>query len=411
MTPSKSPASVLIVGAGHAGTATAVALRQHGFAGRVTVLGAEEEHPYHRPPVSKAYLSDGAQPELLKAPTWFQDNDVDLRLGRRVASVDRGAGRAALDDGDVVTFDTLVLATGARARAIPLHLPRTGCWTLRTFREAVAFRRVLRDRPRIVIVGGGFIGLEVAAAARRSGCAVTVVEREARLLQRIASPVLSAAVTKHHRDQGVEIRLEASVTEIVEGADGSTRAVRLADGTELECDAVVIGVGAEPRDELAREVGAGCDGGVLVDQCARTSVPGVYAVGDITRRPVAGYEGHFRLESIPNAGEQAKQAAAAIVGAPPPRPEVPWFWSDQYDLKIKIAGLLVGADRHVVRGDPAADQFAIYHLDAHQRLLAVEAVNSAGDFMAGKKWIASRATPAVDLLPDSTVPLRELVSA
>ncbi|WP_164737294.1 NAD(P)/FAD-dependent oxidoreductase [Georgenia sp. SYP-B2076] len=411
MGPSSAPTSVLVVGAGHAGTATAVALRQYGFAGHVTVLGAEAEHPYHRPPVSKAYLSDDAQPELLKGPTWFQDNDVDLRLGRRVTSVDHGSGRAVLDDGDVLSFDTLVLATGARARAIPLSLPRAGCWTLRTFREAVAFRQVLRNGARIVIVGGGFIGLEVAAAARRSGCAVTVVEREARLLQRIASPVLSQAVTRYHRDQGVEIMLEASVTEIVEGADGSARAVRLADGTELECDAVVIGVGADPRDDLAREVGADCDGGVLVDGGARTSVPGVYAVGDVTRREVAGYDGRFRLESIPNAGEQAKQAAAAIVGAPPPRPEVPWFWSDQYDLKVKIAGLLVGANHHVVRGDPDAGQFAIYHLDAQQRLVAVEAVNSAGDFMAGKKWIASRATPSVDLLPDSTVPLRELVPA
>ncbi|MGK5114603.1 NAD(P)/FAD-dependent oxidoreductase [Geodermatophilus sp. CPCC 205506] len=411
MNTSDSPARVLIVGAGHAGTDTAVALREFGFTGGITLVGGEQEVPYHRPPVSKAYLHEHDQPEVLKAPGWYEHHDVDLRLGDCVVEIDHSVRAARLEDGTTLGYDVLVLATGARARTLPHRLPATGCWTLRTYREAIAFRDVLRAGARMVVVGGGFIGLEVAAAARDYGCAVTVVEREARLLPRVASPVLSEAVTDYHRRAGVEILLGASVAEIVESADGSVRAVRLGDGTELACEAVVVGVGAEPRDELAQAIGAHCESGVVVDDAARTSVTGVYAVGDVTRRQVAGYNGRFRLESIANASEQARHAAAAIAAAHPPRPEVPWFWSDQSKLKIKIAGLVTGSTRLVVRGDPRSERFAVYHLDDQNRLVAVEAVNSAGDFMAGKKWLGARATPTLDRLSDTTVPLRELVPA
>lgn len=411
MVPSESATQVLIVGAGHAGTAAAAALRQFQFPGAVTLVGEEEEHPYHRPPVSKGYLHDDAIPDPLRAPDFFTDQDIDLVLGRRVVAIDTDSRRATFDDASSMSFDTLVLATGARARALPHRLPRAGCWTLRTYREAAAFRRVLTDQARIVIIGGGFVGLEVASAARLAGCRVTVVERERRLLQRIASPALSRAITSSHRDRGVEVLLGVSVQEVLGGDDDHVRAIRLDDGTEIECDAVVIGVGAEPCEDLARAVGADCDGGVLVDGDARTSIPWVYAVGDLTRREVAGYAGRYRLESIPNAGEQAKLAAASITGATRPKSEVPWFWSDQYDLKIKIAGLLVGAESHVVRGDPKTGQFAVYHFDKQGTLIAVESINSAGDFMAGKRWLSSGTTPLVDLLSDPNIPLRELVPA
>lgn len=411
MADNDSPGRVLIVGAGHAGTAVAAALRQYKFRGSITIVGDEEEHPYHRPPVSKAYLREDAGPELLRAPKYFEDQGIRLMLGSHVTAIDTSTRQAVLDNADPVPFDRLVLATGARARALPHRLPRTGCWTLRTYREAAAFRHVLNEKARIVIVGGGFVGLEVAAAARMRGCDVTVIEREARLLQRIASPALSRTLTSYHLKQGVEVVLNASVQSVLGGDDDHVRTVRLDDGTEISCDAVVIGVGADPRDELARALGADCDGGVLVDDSARTSIPWVYAVGDLTRREVTGYAGRFRLESIPNAGEQAKLAAASIVGAPLPQNEVPWFWSDQYDLKIKIAGLLAGAEDHVVRGDPETGKFAVYHFDHGKRLVAVEAMNSAGDFMAGKKWLSSGKTPLVDLLPDPNIPLRELVPA
>jgi 3-phenylpropionate/trans-cinnamate dioxygenase ferredoxin reductase subunit len=405
------PSRVLIIGAGHAGAATAATLRQFGHAGAITIVGDEEEHPYHRPPISKAYLHGDAEADLLRDPTYYRDQNIELQLGRSVESLDLTTRTAMLDDKTELGFDELVLATGARARTLPHPLPEHGCWSLRTYRDAIGFRSVLQSHSRIVIIGGGFIGLEVAAAARSRGCEVTVIEREQRLLQRVASPLLSEALTALHQDKGVRILVNAELQEVQAGEDGGVDAVILEDGRRLPCDAVVIGVGAEPRDELLRQLGAECDGGVVVDSSARSSLPGVYAVGDVTRREVPGYPGRIRLESIPNATEQAKQAAAAITGRAAPRPEVPWFWSDQYDVNLKIAGLLAGSSRTIVRGNPSSASFAIYHLDTADRLLAVEAVNAPGDFMAGKKWIASGAAPSIDLLPDLSVPLRDLVPA
>lgn len=407
-----SPSSrVLIIGAGHAGAATASALRQNGHTGSITLVGDELEHPYHRPPISKAYLHGAADPELLRAPAYYVDQNIALRLGRTVTSVDLAARTALLDDGAELAFDDLVLATGARARALPNKLPARGCWSLRTHQDALGFRSVLEAGSRIVIIGGGFVGLEVAAAARKYGCEVTVIEREQRLLQRVASPELSAALTTIHRDRGVNIMVNASLDEILESPDGSVSAVTLEDGTRHVCDAVVIGVGAEPREELLKSLGAKCNGGVEVDGSARTSLPGVYAVGDVTRREIPGYQGQFRLESIPNTTEQANQVASAITGRPVPHPEIPWFWSDQYDEKLKIAGLLAGSSRTIVRGEPGSGAFAIFHFDDTGRLVAVESLNSSGDFMAGKKWIKANSRPNLDLLPDISVPLRELVSA
>ncbi|MDQ0078575.1 NAD(P)/FAD-dependent oxidoreductase [Arthrobacter oryzae] len=405
------PSRVLIIGAGHAGAATAASLRQYGHTGTITIVGDEDEHPYHRPPISKAYLHGDAEADLLRDPSYYIDQNIELKLGRRVESLDLTNRTATLDDSSEHGFDELVLATGARARTLTHQLPERGCWSLRTFRDAIGFRSVLESRSRIVIIGGGFVGLEVAAAARSRGCEVTVIEREQRLLQRVASPHLSEALTALHRDKGVDVLVNAALHEIVASRDGGVEAVILEDGRRLPCGAVVIGVGAEPRDELLRQVGAECDGGVIVDSSARSSLPGVYAVGDVTRREVPGYPGRIRLESIPNATEQAKQAAAAITGRTVPRSEVPWFWSDQYDANLKIAGLLAGSSRTIVRGNPSSGSFAIYHLDDADRLLAVEAVNAPRDFMAGKKWITSGASPSIDLLPDLSVPLRDLVPA
>lgn len=400
---------VLIVGAGHAGAATASALRQQGHTGPITLVGDEEEHPYHRPPISKAYLHGDTGADLLRAPSYYADQNIELKLGRVVDSIDLDARTATLDDGTGLAFDQLVLATGARARSLPNQLPDRGCWSLRTYRDAIGFRSVLESGTRIVIIGGGFVGLEVAAAARSRGCEVTVIEREQRLLQRVASPALSEALTAVHREQGVEIIVNAALSEVVAGRDGGVEAVLLEDGTRLPCGAVVIGVGAEPRDELLRQLGAECDGGVIVDASARTNLPDVYAVGDVTRREVPGYPGRIRLESIPNTTEQAKQAAAAITGRPVPRAEVPWFWSDQYDINLKIAGLLAGSTHTIMRGEPTSGSFAIFHFDDADHVVAVEAVNAAGEFMAGKKWISSKAALSLDRLSNTSVPLRDLV--
>ena len=262
---------------------------------------------------------------------------------------------------------------------------------------------------RLAVIGGGYIGLEVAASARTLGLAVTVIEREARLLARVACPALSGYFEDRHRARGVGFELGAAVAGI-EGGAGCVQAVRLADGRAVPADLVLVGVGAVANDALAREAGLRCDGGILVDQAARTSDAGIHAIGDCTRRPLPLYGCTGRLESVPNALEQAKQAAADIVGRPPPAPEVPWFWSDQYAIRLQIAGLPLGAVATVLRGDPATDSFAVFHLAADGRILAVEAVNAPTEFMGGRAMIGRRKCVAPADLSNLSLSMQHLAA-
>ncbi|MGY1806220.1 NAD(P)/FAD-dependent oxidoreductase [Blastococcus sp. SYSU D00669] len=403
---------VVIVGAGHAGAGAAALLRQHGFTGSITLIGEESQVPYHRPPLSKAYLTGAhGEPELLRPAQFYANQDVELLLGRRVAELDPADHRLRLGDGSEVRYDAAVLATGARPR--PLAVPgadRPGVHTLRTYEDACVLRGRLGPGSRLVIIGGGYVGLEVAAAARRLGAEVTVLERADRVLARVAGPGLSAWLTEYHRSRGTVIDTDVEVIGFAVDGDGAVSAVDLADGRQIPCDVALVGVGAVPCDELARTAGLVCGNGIVVDDRARTSAEGVWAIGDVTSRPVHHYPGtHCRLESIPSAGEQAKQAVADILGLPAPVPEVPWFWSDQFDLKLQIAGLFGSAEASVVRRHPDTDGFATFHLDGDGRVLAVEAVNAGAEFMAGKKWIAGHATPDVHRLADPAVALRDLV--
>ena len=258
---------------------------------------------------------------------------------------------------------------------------------LRTADDAEALKKVLGPGQRLAVIGGGYIGLEAAASARALGCEVAVLEREDRVLARVASRPLSDFFEAYHRARGVEFDLGASAVAI-EGA-GKVEAVRLADGRAIACDAVLIGVGAIPTDDLARAAGLECRDGVVGDLEARSSDPSVFAIGDVTRRPMPLYDREWRLESVPNALEQAKQAAASIAGRPAPPPEVPWFWSDQYELKLQIAGVPFDSDELLVRGDPAKAAFAVFHLKG-DRIMAVEAVNAAAEFMGGRQLILAR---------------------
>ena len=260
----------------------------------------------------------------------------------------------------------------------------------------------------MAIVGAGYIGLEVAAAARRAGIAVTVLEREPRILPRVASPALSEFLADRHRRGGTDIRTGVRVSAF-DGDGDRVRAVVLADGERIACDRVLVGIGALPEDRLGRHAGLACENGLIVDAQGATSAERVWAAGDMTCRRVEGYEGRRRLESIPGATEQARQVAAAIAGVPAPAPEVPWFWSDQFELKLQICGLLGGEDAVTVRGDPAADRFALFHTAA-ERLIAVEAVNSPRDFIAGKSLLRERRSIDLDRLGDESVSLRELVA-
>jgi len=402
---------VVIVGAGHGGVNAAALLRQQGFAGEVTLLSLEEDFPYHRPPLSKDYLKGQLhEAELLLKPVeFYAEQRIALRLGTKVLSIDTASRQVHVDDGDPIAFDALILATGADPRRVAIPgADLNNVLALRTRGDAEALGKHLTDGSQVVVVGGGYVGLEVAASAIHLGATAVVLEREERVLARVASEPLATWLTGHHRHMGTVIETSVDVAAFEDRGDGSVAAVVLTDGRRFPCDVALVGVGAVPCDALAAAAGVECDGGILVDDAGRTSVDGVFAIGDATRRPLHHYDGTFRLESIPSAVEQAKQATNAILGKPAPRSEVPWFWSDQFDVKIKIAGLLVGPDETIVRGDPSSGQFAVYHCRAN-RVLAVETVNSGSDFMAAKQFIDRGVQLDPAQLADTSVSLRDLV--
>ena len=402
---------VLIIGAGHAGGSVAAFLRQYGHDGPIVLAGQEDAPPYQRPPLSKAWLKGEADLEalLLRPLSFYAEQNIDFRPSTVAVSVDPEAKTVAFHDGASETYDLLVLATGSTARKLPVPGgDHPDLLELRTLRDAERLKAVLGPGKRLAVVGGGYVGLEAAASARALGAEAVVIERAPRVLARVASETLSAFFTQQHRARGVEILTGAEVTAVAR--DGVT----LADGSVVRADAVLVGVGALACDGLARSAGLLCDDGVVVDDQARTSDPAVFAVGDMTRRPIPalgpvhGGRRH-RLESVPNALEQAKQAAAAIVGRPGPAAEVPWFWSDQYEYKLQIAGLPVDADRQVVRGDPGAGGFAVFHL-AGDRVVCVEAVNAPPEFMAGKQLIAKTTPVSVEKLGDPAISMKAVAA-
>ena len=394
---------VLIIGAGHAGGSVAAFLRQYGHEGPIVLAGEEDAPPYQRPPLSKAWLKGEADLEalLLRPLSFYAEQTIDFRPSMVAVAVDPAAKTVVFEDGSSETYDILVLATGSMARKLPVPGgDHPDLLELRTMKDAERLKAVLGPGKRLAVVGGGYVGLEAAASARALGAEAVVIERAPRVLARVASETLSAFFTAQHRAHGVEILTDAEVVAVAR--DG----VSLAGGSVVRADAVLVGVGALACDALARSAGLTCDDGVVVDLEARTSDPAIFAIGDMTRRPIPVHGGvHHRLESVPNALEQAKQAAAAIVGRAGPTPEVPWFWSDQYDVKLQIAGLPFEADRQVVRGDPTASGFAVFHLYG-DRIVCVEAVNAPPEFMAGKQLIA-KATPVdVDKLADPAVSMK-----
>jgi 3-phenylpropionate/trans-cinnamate dioxygenase ferredoxin reductase subunit len=404
-----SQPSVVIVGAGHAGGSAAAFLRQYGHDGPITLIGEEPCLPYQRPPLSKAWLKgEAGEDELqLRPASFYEEASVAVRLGAVAMSIDRAARTIRLNGGSILPYDKLILATGARARSLPVPgADLEGVYALRTAAHAESLKAELGPGRRVMIVGGGYVGLEVAASARALGAAVTVIEREPRLLARVAGEALSGFFHAYHGARGVRFVLGASVSAI-EGRDGRASAVVLDHGERLPCDVVLIGVGAIPNQELALEAGLPCQDGVIVDLRARTEDPDIYAIGDLTRRPLPLYGRSFRLESVPNALEQAKQAAADITGHKPPAPEVPWFWSDQYDLKLQIAGLPFDVDHLIVRGDPSSAKFAVFHMSG-DLIQAVEAVNSPAEFMGGRLLIGARRPVSREKLADSAISMKEV---
>jgi len=404
-------AKVVIVGAGHAGGSAAAFLRQYGHEGPIVLIGEEPLLPYQRPPLSKAWLKGEADADslALKPQEWYAEANVALRLQGVATSLNRGDRTVTLASGEVISYDFLILATGARARALPIPgADLSGVLALRTAADAEALKAALGPGKRLAVVGGGYVGLEAAASARALGAEATVIERESRVLARVACETLSTFFQDYHGARGVTFELNANV-EAFEGEDGRVTGVRLKGGEVVACDAALVGVGAHPNVELAQDAGLECTGGIVVDLEARTSDPRVFAIGDVAHRPLPIYERQFRLESVPNALEQAKQAAAAIVGRAGPPPELPWFWSDQYDLKLQIAGLPFDADSTIVRGDVAAAKFAVFHLKG-DLVQAVEAVNAPPEFMAGKQLIAKRTPVSKTKLADPAISMKEVAA-
>lgn len=402
---------VVILGAGHAGGSLAAMLRQQGHTGAIVMIGDEPIAPYQRPPLSKAWLKGEADAEslALRPLGFYAENQIDFRPSTRAVSIHRPSRSVRLEPGEALTYDTLVIATGARATPLPIAGANLeGVLTLRTAADAEALSRELGPGRQLAIIGGGYIGLEVAASARALGAEAMIIERELRLLARSAAPTLSDFFKSYHEARGVSFELGVVATAL-DGRSGRVTAVRLADGRTLPCDTVLVSVGALPNEEMGRASGLECDRGIVVDFDARTSDPSVFAIGDVTTRPSPLYEHMFRAESVPSALEQAKQAAAAICGKPRPPAEVPWNWSDQFDLKLQIAGMPIGADQMVVRGEPRSARFAIFHVrDGSVR--AVEAINAPAEFMMGRQLIQNRGRVDLAKLADPSVSMKDVLA-
>jgi 3-phenylpropionate/trans-cinnamate dioxygenase ferredoxin reductase subunit len=384
------PERVVIVGAGQAGAQVAVSLRQLGYGGKITLLGEERQPPYQRPPLSKAYLSGEMVLErtFLRSEGYYEKHGIDLHRGARVARILRAERAVVCADGARLAYDALVICTGTRARALNVPgVDLAGVLYLRTLADADRIKAAVRPGTNAVIIGGGYIGLEVAASLRRLGCTVTVVEALERVMNRVVAPPVSAFFAAEHARRGVAIVTDAAVAAL----EGERRVERVVcvDGRAPAADLVVIGIGAVPNDELARDAGLEVDNGVVVDAFGHTSDPAIFAAGDVTNHPNELFARRLRLESVHNAMEQAKAVARTIAGQPHPYADVPWFWSDQYDLKLQIAGVGDPDDELILRGDPATRAFSCLHL-REGRLVAIDCVNRGADFLAAKKLIAER---------------------
>jgi len=385
-------------------------LRSKGFEGELILFGEESYDPYERPPLSKHLLAGEIEiaRTYLKKPDWYEGKDIDLRKNVRVETLNPGAKTVTDSTGAVVGYDKLLLATGTRVRKLSIPgADLDGIFYLRAIDDTLAIQERIKPGAKIVIVGGGYIGLEVAAVAVKAGCDVTVLEGLDRVMNRVVSPEVSAFYDQVHREAGVKIHCGVAVTGF--SGDGSLSQVECADGSTYAADMAVVGIGVIPNVELAEEAGLKVNNGVVVDEFTQTSDPNIWAAGDVTNHPNAILGRRLRLESVQNAVDQAKTAAAAMCGEPKAYAEVPWFWSDQFDLKLQIVGLSEPGDEVVVRGDPASHSFSVIYL-RDGKFVAINAINAIKDFMAAKKLVAAgiAADPAV--LADPDKPLKELLA-
>jgi len=405
-------ADVVIVGTGHAGAQAAIALRQQGFEGSILMVGRDSEPPYERPPLSKEYLA-GEKPFeriLIRPPQFWAERGIGLKLGTNVSRVDPAAKELVITGGETVGYGTLIWAAGGDPRR--LSCPGAHLGGIHAVRDKADTDRLQAElsagADEAVVIGGGYIGLEAAAALRKHGCAVAVIEKEERLLARVAGEDLSRFYEAEHRAHGVDVRLTSEV-EAIEGDGDRVTGVRLASGELLPCDVVIVGIGIVPAVGPLIAAGAAGANGVDVDQFCRTSLPDVYAIGDCAAHANPYADGAvIRLESVQNANDMANAAARAICGDPQPYEAVPWFWSNQYDLRLQTVGLSLGHDTTVLRGDPAERSFSVVYLK-NGAVVALDCVNRTKDYAQGRKLVEARAAIAPEALLEAETPLKELL--
>ena len=402
----------VVIGGGHAAGQAVASLRQEGFEGEIVVIGDEPFLPYQRPPLSKQYLSgeQGLDRVYLRPEKFYEERNITLKLGVRVESLDCGAHTVVTSTGETISYDKALLCTGSRPRLLNAPgIDLAGIHYLRGIADVDGIRAEMADAKTMIIVGGGYIGLEVAAVTRTAGLEVSVLEMESRILNRVTTPTMSEFYTQLHEGRGVKILTDTAVSGF-EG-DGRVSAAVTATGEKLPADIVIVGIGILPNIELAEAAGLDCDNGIVVDERCATSNPDVYAAGDCTNHPNPLLNRRLRLESVPNAMEQARVAAANLLGGDKSYAAIPWFWSDQYELKLQMVGFSTNADQEVLRGDPSSNQFARFYLE-NGVLVAADAVNSPKEFMACRQLVAKQAKQAkvdVDKLADSEVPIKELL--
>jgi 3-phenylpropionate/trans-cinnamate dioxygenase ferredoxin reductase component len=401
--------TLLIIGGGQAGAQAIDTLRREGFGGRLVLIGDELELPYQRPPLSKKYLSGemAADRLLFRHRSFYDEHRVELKLGRRAVRLHAAARQVELADGEKLGYDRLLLCLGAESRRLTCPgATLQGVHYLRGLADVPPIQAGFKPRARIVIIGGGYIGLETAATCRKMDCEVTVLEMADRIMNRVVAPGVSQYFAQEHRTNGVNIICDMRVVRL----EGEARVERVicADGSSHAADLVIVGVGAVAATELAGEAGLACDNGIVVDEYCRTSDPSIFAAGDCTNHPSPRFGRRVRLESVDNAFEQAKAAALNMLDRPVAHDRVPWFWSDQFDNKLLIVGLSQDYDRQVLRGDPASRSFSVCYLKGRE-LLAVEAINHSKDYMAARKLIAERALLNPEKLADGGLALKEAI--
>lgn len=397
---------IIIVGAGQAAGQAAAVIRQEGYESDVLILGEEHHPPYQRPPLSKQYLSGehGLERVYIRPEKFYGDKQIDIQTGVRVTSIDPEGKSLKTDDGQTLGWDKLLLATGSRPRLLPVPgSDLGGIFYLRTIADVDAIRDAMNHAGRLVIVGGGYIGLEVASVAIKAGLEVTVLEMEDRILQRVTTPEMSEFYHGLHTDRGVNILINTTVTGFL--GEGQVTAVQCED-RRIDADMVIVGIGIVPNVELAEAAAIDCDNGILVDDHCRTSAADVYAAGDCTNHPNPLLGRRLRLESVPNAMEQARVASINMCGGDKTYEAIPWFWSDQYELKLQMVGFSSDGNRQVLRGDKGANQFAIFYLK-DDKVVAVDAVNSPREFMVCKQLFGKPVDP--ERLADPDADLKDLI--